>query len=57
MPHENKLAVKAGELRQRIAELEAEKATLRTRREKRPINQRIHLIRSVLRFCEGVSDA
>lgn len=36
----------------RIAELEAEKAACRTREERRPINQHLHMLRDLLAWCK-----
>lgn len=38
-------------LEARIDELEAHKLTLRTRAEKRPVNQQLHTLRDMLYWC------
>lgn len=35
-----------------IDELEAHKLTLRTRAEKRPVNQKLHQLRDMLKWCK-----
>jgi hypothetical protein len=37
----------------RIAELEAAKAACRSREERRPINQHLHTLRDMLRWCRS----
>lgn len=54
---ENRLARLAGtlaELQSEIADLEAARASARTRIERRPINQRLHYLRGIARSLEGL---
>jgi hypothetical protein len=41
----------AAKFREQIAELEADRALL-PRSERKPINQRLHMVRGLLRWCE-----
>jgi len=47
----DRIAERVVEIEARIAELEGEKSAL-PRRERRPINQQIHLLRDVLDWCK-----